>query len=195
MSRGIDVITAQEFDIDFIKEVEKEAGDLGIFACFQCGTCSGGCPISFMMDYTPRQIIRMAQLGMKERTLSSTTIWLCSSCNTCITRCPREVDVPEVMAALKRIAIREGFPAKIHDGPVFYRTMIELMKKYGRVHEPELYITFARKTGLGKLFKQMPFAITMLRKGKLALLPEKIESLKQFRTMINSGKKLEEANE
>jgi heterodisulfide reductase subunit C len=59
------------------------------------------------MDYLPNQIIRMIQLGMEEQVLSSRTIWLCSSCLTCSTRCPREIDIAEIMDCLRRLAYKK----------------------------------------------------------------------------------------
>jgi heterodisulfide reductase subunit C len=59
------------------------------------------------MDLLPSQIIRMAQLGMEE-VLDSSTIWICASCLTCVTRCPKAVDLPRLMEALRQIALRQG---------------------------------------------------------------------------------------
>jgi len=187
-------IKREQFDSGFSKLIEEVAGT-DIYACYQCGICSGGCPVNFVMEYTPRQIIRMAQLGMKEDVLSSNTIWLCASCNTCFTRCPREIDLPEVMATLKSRAIKEGFPSKIMEGQVLYKTMVENMKKYGRVHEIELYMNFARKTGINKLVKQLPMGLTLFRKGKLKLSPEKIKSVDQLKALIQSAKQVEEGED
>jgi len=184
-------IKREQFDPIFSQFVEKAAGT-DIYACYQCGMCSGGCPVSFMMDYTPRQILRMGQLGMKDEVLSSTTIWLCASCNTCFTRCPREIDLPEVMATLKSQAIKEGFPSKIREGQIFYKTMVENMKKYGRVHETEVFMNFARKAGINKLVKQLPMGLTLFRKGKLKLSPEKVKSAEQLKALIQSVRQVEE---
>jgi len=188
------VIRRDECDPSFTREVEAAAGT-DIWACYQCSVCSGGCPISFMMDYTPRQIMRMVQLGMRERVLSSATIWLCSSCNTCFTRCPRQIELPEVMATLKSIAIKSGIDAKIREGPAFYESMVESMKKYGRVHETEIFVVFARKTGVTKLLKQLPLGLTLFRKGKLKFKPEKIESVEQLKTMIKAIQDMEKEEE
>jgi heterodisulfide reductase subunit C len=194
MATASKVIKREEVDPDFSKIVEKLA-DTDIYACYQCGVCSGGCPINFMMDYTPRQILRMAQSGIKDKVLSSTTIWLCSSCNTCFTRCPREIELPEVMASLKSLAIKEGIDAKIKEGPALYRSMVENMKRYGRIHETGLYIDFARKTGLSKLTKQMSSGLTLFRKGKIKLRPEKIKSLEQLKAMIKKIEQMEKEEE
>jgi len=139
--------------------------------------------------------MRMSQLGMKDEVLSSTTIWLCASCNTCFTRCPREIDLPEVMATLKSRAIKEGHPSKIMEGQILYKTMVENMKKYGRVHETEVFVNFASKAGINKLLKQMPMGLTLFRKGKLKLSPEKIKSIEQLKTLIQAVKQVEEEEE
>jgi len=59
------------------------------------------------MDILPSQVIRLGQLGMEE-VLESNTIWICASCLTCVTRCPKGVDLPRLMEALRQIALRKG---------------------------------------------------------------------------------------
>jgi heterodisulfide reductase subunit C len=49
----------------------------------------------------------MAQLGMEE-VLSSITIWICASCLTCVSRCPKGVDLSRLSEALRQIALRRG---------------------------------------------------------------------------------------
>jgi heterodisulfide reductase subunit C len=90
----------------FVRQVEEISGQ-DLLACNQCGKCSAGCPIVAVMDILPSQIIRMAQLGMEE-VLDSGTIWICASCLTCATRCPKAVDLPRLMEALRQIALRQG---------------------------------------------------------------------------------------
>ncbi len=90
----------------FVRQVEEISGQ-DLLACNQCGKCSAGCPIVGEMDILPSQAIRMAQLGMED-VLESTTIWVCASCLTCVARCPKGVDVPRLMEALRQIALRNG---------------------------------------------------------------------------------------
>jgi heterodisulfide reductase subunit C len=90
----------------FVRQVEEISGQ-DLLACNQCGKCSAGCPVVAAMDILPNQVIRMAQLGMEE-VLESNTIWICASCLTCATRCPKGVDVPRLMEALRQIALRQG---------------------------------------------------------------------------------------
>jgi len=90
----------------FVRQVEEISGQ-DLLACNQCGKCSAGCPVVAVMDLLPNQVIRMAQLGMEE-VLESNTIWVCASCLTCATRCPKGVDLPRLMEALRQIALRQG---------------------------------------------------------------------------------------
>lgn len=90
----------------FVQQVEEISGQ-DLLACNQCGKCSAGCPIVGTMDKLPSQIIRMAQLGMED-VLESNTIWICASCLTCVSRCPKAVDLPRLMEALRQIALRKG---------------------------------------------------------------------------------------
>ncbi|MFP3952192.1 MAG: 4Fe-4S dicluster domain-containing protein [Candidatus Bathyarchaeia archaeon] len=87
-----------------VKELSGENLDL----CFQCGACSGGCPLSQEMDYLPSKIIRMAQLGLEE-VLESKTIWVCSTCFNCEVRCPRGIDIANVMEALRQLMLRQKY--------------------------------------------------------------------------------------
>jgi heterodisulfide reductase subunit C len=90
----------------FVRQVEESSGQ-DLLACNQCGKCSAGCPVVAVMDLLPSQVVRMAQLGMEE-VLESNTIWICASCLTCATRCPKGVDLPRLMEALRQIALRQG---------------------------------------------------------------------------------------
>ncbi|HEB84039.1 MAG TPA: 4Fe-4S dicluster domain-containing protein [Bacteroidetes bacterium] len=99
-------ISADKVRSEFVREVEEISGE-DLLACNQCGKCSAGCPVASVMDLLPSQVIRMAQLGMEE-VLESRTIWICASCLTCVTRCPKGVDLPRLMEALREIALRSG---------------------------------------------------------------------------------------
>ncbi len=91
----------------FVSKIEKISGQK-LLACYQCGKCSAGCPMAAHMDVLPNQIIRMAQLGMKEQLLATRTIWTCVSCLTCNSRCPKGIRIAEVMESLRMTALRDG---------------------------------------------------------------------------------------
>lgn len=92
---------------EFIKKVEEISGQ-NLHLCYQCGTCSGSCPMFSAMDIMPRRIIHLAQLGLEEHVANSKTIWLCASCLTCSARCPRGVDVAKIMEALRLLTLRKN---------------------------------------------------------------------------------------
>lgn len=86
-------------------KIEKISGQ-NIFACYQCGKCSAGCPMIDSMDFMPNQAIKLLQMGAEE-VINSKTMWMCASCHTCSVRCPREIDISAIMEALRLIALRE----------------------------------------------------------------------------------------
>jgi heterodisulfide reductase subunit C2 len=89
----------------FIDKVEALAGQ-DLLACYQCGKCSAGCPMAKHMDIPPNQMIRFAQLGLMDDLLASESIWMCVSCLTCNTRCPKGVRIAEVIEALRQVHLR-----------------------------------------------------------------------------------------
>ncbi len=90
----------------FVQKIEELSGQK-LLACYQCGKCSAGCPAVSQMDILPNQIIRFAQLGLKEELLESKSIWVCASCYTCNVRCPKGIKIAEVMEALRQVLLRK----------------------------------------------------------------------------------------
>jgi len=91
-------------------ELSKAPGAEKLMQCLQCGTCTADCPIArFSGSYSPRLIIRMAQLGLISKVLSSDTIWLCAACFTCTDRCPQDLELASVLRVLRNMAVKKGF--------------------------------------------------------------------------------------
>jgi heterodisulfide reductase subunit C len=90
----------------FVAKVQELSGQ-NLLACYQCGKCSAGCPAVSQMDILPNQIIRLAQLGLKDELLASRSIWICASCMTCNVRCPKGINIAEVIEALRQILLRK----------------------------------------------------------------------------------------
>ena len=124
------MIDSAHLDPHFKLLIASEPGGENIKKCFSCGTCTAGCPVREVTDrYNPRKIIRMALLGLRKEVLSSQFIWLCSSCYTCFERCPQDVRIPELMNAIKNIAVREGYL------PSAMKTQLDLLSSFGRLLE------------------------------------------------------------
>jgi heterodisulfide reductase subunit C len=90
----------------FIAKIQELSGQ-NLLECYQCGKCSAGCPAVSQMDILPNQIIRYCQLGLKDEVLQSKSIWICASCMTCNARCPKGINIAEVVEALRQILLRQ----------------------------------------------------------------------------------------
>jgi heterodisulfide reductase subunit D len=97
----IDLASAA-LDRSFLEAVDPLAK---LRRCIQCGTCSATCPTAYAMDYSPRQVWRMVQLGLRDEVLNSQTFWLCTTCKLCQVRCPRGIDLMDAMIALKEYSV------------------------------------------------------------------------------------------
>ncbi|MFW9877066.1 MAG: CoB--CoM heterodisulfide reductase subunit C [Candidatus Thorarchaeota archaeon] len=98
----------------------KEAGFTEVDACIQCGTCSGGCPAGKRTALKVRTIMRKVQLGVDD-VLSQKDIWYCSTCYTCLERCPRKLPITDMIIYLRNLAVQKGFLLEKH---------LELCKKF-----------------------------------------------------------------
>jgi len=143
--------TLQISDIDmrFKNEVMKIPGGERMMMCFQCGTCTADCPIARFSDsYRPRQILRMAQLGLKDKVLSSDQIWLCAACYTCVDHCPQDVEISSVIRALRNIAVQEGYM------PLVFKELAGAILETGLAYKiPELRLKRRQEAGLPPLPK------------------------------------------
>jgi len=99
-------ISQRKIKDPFVVKVQELSGQ-NLLACYQCGKCSAGCPAVSQMDILPNQIIRYAQLGFKDELLRSKSIWICASCMTCNARCPKGINIAEVIEAIRQILLRK----------------------------------------------------------------------------------------
>lgn len=116
-----------EVDNSFKYEIADQVGGEGLLHCLKCGACSGGCPVSAVIDYRPRKVLGTVLLGMKDEVLASESIWLCAACFTCEERCVQQVNFTDVVTVLRNMASREGNAAP------GYVKMAEMVLKNGRV--------------------------------------------------------------
>jgi len=98
---------------EFTKSV-VDAGADTVTLCFQCGTCTGGCPSGRVTAFRTRKLMRRVQLGFKDEVLPSDELWLCTTCTTCDERCPRGVKITDIIMTLRNMAVREGHMADAH---------------------------------------------------------------------------------
>ena len=117
-------VELNELDMGFGEAVAKAGGEK-INLCIQCGTCSASCPYGTRLALRTRQIIRWAQLGFKHKILSNKGLWLCTTCSTCVQRCPRDVNPMEVLISVRSLLTENG------QVPPTVRDALEGVYKYG----------------------------------------------------------------
>ena len=152
--------------------------------CIQCGTCSGTCPVVEFMDEPPRRLIGMINANMKDEVLNCNTYWFCASCYHCTVRCPSNIDIAEVMYAVKRYSVwhkqyKEGLV-----GPVFSETWVKTTLNSGRSYEPVLAPTYMFNFGPKEFFEEALTATNLMLKGRIPVLPPRIKRLNKFKKVI-----------
>ena len=152
-----------------------------VVECYQCGKCTAGCPMATSMDVMPNQLVRMVQLGRSAVAMRSDAIWACVSCQTCSTRCPKEVDCAGIMDALRELSLRRGVVSPGQERVVaFQQAFLNNIRRNGRLDEIELIAEFKLRAlpherSLGFLLKDAGLAPELQKRRKLHLRGEKVE--------------------
>ncbi len=182
------------------RDIVFESAGSEILNCYQCYKCSAGCPIAFAMDLLPHQIIRSVHFGKKEKVLSSSTIWICASCETCTTRCPNEINIAGVMDVLRQIHYESGQETPQPKIPILHTAFLDCIKKTGRVHELSMIRNFSLKSGdlkeklrNGTWKNDLKLAVKMFLRGKLKLFPRTSKGIKEVRTLFNQAREHKKA--
>jgi heterodisulfide reductase subunit C len=160
-------VEIREIDGTLAGEVKASSG-ASAMSCFQCAKCSSGCPVAARADIKPHELVRLVQTDQREAVLTSRYLWECTSCQTCVTRCPQKVDIPAMNDALRALSLREGKAAADTAVPVFNDAFLKIVRRRGRVHELSLMAAFKLRTR--RLLEDTDKAPMMLMKGKLPLL-------------------------
>jgi len=161
-------IAKQKASGTLLSAVEEKA-DVSLRACYQCKKCSIGCPVADQTASPPAEIIRRLQLGAGDELLQTELIWTCLSCETCYARCPNQINFPAVVDALKAIALEKGAAKPQGNAPLFNRLFLSTVRHCGRSYDLMAIALF--KLGSGNLGQDMEKFPTMLKKGKMSLLP------------------------
>jgi heterodisulfide reductase subunit C len=186
-------------DHTWLAEVDKIIGE-DVEVCYQCKTCSSGCPVSFAMDIQPHQIIHMIRMGLKDEVLKSASIWLCVSCEACTTRCPNDIDVAKIMDAMKMASLKSGLKLGEKRVSIFHDAVLSSIKSSGRLFELGMIGMYTLKSGdifsnlkSGSLFGQAKLGFQMIKKGKLKLFRKKIKGIKEIKKLFKKLKRGEDA--
>ncbi len=187
-------LTREMLDHTFAETVAPDREKL--LTCIQCGTCTASCPTAYAMDYTPRQLWRLVQVGLREEALNSQTFWLCTNCYSCTIRCPRGIALTETMAALKRLAIAENVKHREKETIAsYYRAFNTTIRRHGRNHEVEFLLRYFLSTNPLHALKFARLGIGLLLKGRISLLPKEPKNKHEIDRLFQASLALEKAKE
>lgn len=170
------------------EQVLKFPGCERVSSCIQCGTCSGTCPLSIYMDYTPRKVIALIREGFREDALSCRTIWLCASCYSCAVLCPQKIHITDVMYHLKQEAIKDNLFPRRFPIPVLAKEFFKIVLSRGRSAEVPLVLRMALKSNPFILFTMMRSGWNLFRAGRISLKGDRIKGVAELRAALSAVK-------
>jgi heterodisulfide reductase subunit C2 len=161
--------------------------------CYQCGKCSAGCPVADEMDLPPSMVLRLLQTespANDDKVLKSLSIWLCVTCEMCLSRCPMEIDIPSMMDFLRQKSRSEGkVNPKAKNIIAFHKSFLNSIKYTGRLYELGLILDYKRQSL--NMTQDMALAPKMLLTGKLHIFPEIIKGTKEIARIFKKTSKQE----
>jgi len=89
-----------------------------LFPCIQCGKCTGSCPISVISPHFNIRKLLYEILNSEGEDVAQKKemLWDCSTCTTCVVRCPKEVDPADLIISMRSVLVEDGqVPPKIRD--------------------------------------------------------------------------------
>lgn len=188
-----------------VKEVMERSGQ-NIIACYQCRRCAAGCPVGEETGYiTPDRLIRMILLGDREKALKNELVWKCTSCYTCGTRCPNEIQTARITETLKQMSKEEHIEPLAPKVASFHDSFCTSTRHFGRLNEIEFMGLYETKNNLRDLahlkFKavydesinQAKLGIAMTKKRRLHFLFEKVKGVSEIRRFYKKAKKRKQA--
>lgn len=170
---------------EFAREVHERSG-VDYNKCYHCQSCAGGCPFSDAMDFLPNQVIRLVQLGLMEKALQCSSIWICVGCNTCSIQCPNGIDISAITHALCQMAIEGKETVAEPDILKFHREVLNTIRRYGRTHKLEIMLRY--KLYKRDWFSDVGVGIKMVAKRKLDLMPSRVQQMQDINDFFNRRK-------
>lgn len=154
-------------------------------SCYQCGKCSAGCPVRDFLDTPPNRVVRFVQLGLYDKALISSSIWMCAGCLTCTSRCPKNFDLTKFMDALRQIAVQDNIKPGDKKVFKFHKAFMKQLKKHGRSYELGLIRDY--KLSSGDFFQDIDAAPSAFMKGKISIMPHNIKEKEKIQKIINKA--------
>jgi Fe-S oxidoreductase len=103
-----------DYDTAVLERISDLPGGESLNWCYGCGKCVPVCPVDIVGEYGPRKIHRKVQRGLD--LFKDPDLWLCTTCMNCLRVCPKEVDMIQIMPAVREVAVGEGeVPGELQD--------------------------------------------------------------------------------
>ncbi len=120
-----------------------------VLGCLNCGECTTGCPAARFYDFSPREMLQIAQTGdattlwdaMQEK------IWACCQCYTCNMRCRFGNDIAGIISVMRELSVRHGVEATRRTLSPFNRSLTLLMTVGTQVSSDMIQPDFFRDWG------------------------------------------------
>ncbi|MCP4230493.1 MAG: heterodisulfide reductase [bacterium] len=192
MGTDFKAIGRQIPDLSFLEEVYSIPGGPELRNCVQCGTCSGSCPTSRDMDYSPRRIFALTRAGYRDAVLSSKAIWMCVSCYSCYVRCPKDIKITDFFYKLKQLSKKSGYTnPEMEKSRVLSTEFSETVRRYGRNHEMTLLRNFMLKTDPFGAIGNAPLGLHLMGQGRLSIFPKKNKSAEDVNKILDKVNEME----
>ncbi len=99
-----------------MNEINEDQKTDDFYLCYQCGTCSGGCPVTRLIpEYNVRKILKHRKENRTD--VNNRFLWYCLTCYICYERCPQDVKPIEVIHSITNFMSKNGFaPSSLKEG-------------------------------------------------------------------------------
>ncbi|HUX77284.1 MAG TPA: (Fe-S)-binding protein [Anaerolineae bacterium] len=89
-------------------KTEPMVEQLELLGCIQCGKCTGGCPVARKTTLNMRSLIYQMLVEPELDVEKHPELWDCTSCFTCVERCPKDVRPAELIIGLRGELVEGG---------------------------------------------------------------------------------------
>lgn len=202
MTKPINQQMIEKYKGNFLREVAEnvEEGDW-VKMCMQCGVCSGSCPLGPHWDHPPQELFMMIRANKREEVLSSTSMWMCTSCYNCVARCPRGLPITHIMHGLAHYGKRLGLKPKNQPTEKFGQMFWDNLIKKGRVNELKLGLGLYFKDGFAEGVKvamsKQKLGMNMLKAKRMSPMEmlggHGVKDTSGFHAMLQKAQELEAA--
>lgn len=202
MTTAVNQAMVEKYKGNFLKEVTDnvEEGNW-VKMCMQCGVCSGSCPLGPHWDHPPQELFMMIRANKREEVLSSTSMWMCTSCYNCVARCPRGLPITHIMHGLAHYGKRMGMKPKNQPTEKFGQMFWDNLVKKGRVNELKLGLGLYFKDGFVEGVKvsmgKQKLGLNMMKAKRMSPMEmlggHGVSDLSGFHAMLKKAEELEAA--